>query len=259
MQFRLNLFKRISSTFTSKFLHSYVFKMDKAYFRQLNGGEQFQLTFFYMDETLNVKRQFNFSRQFTETIPAFLSRVSANVDKFLNKKKKKKKVDNSVEVNNGINTFLYVNGNKVDDETVVCRDVFVKENNVVLEIANKQLTVVHNSPWIESISLPTSILATFPVYPMKLESFFTDIHKSDYKWYSSADKKDWKEVGAGYIYIPSNNEIDCYVKLSCIPKNESVEGPIVETTSNVKVGASPGYCPFETRQQFTKTFTSQNE
>lgn len=262
VQFHLNLIRRLTSkTFTcSKFLHSYIFKMDRAYFRHLNGSEQFQLTFYYMDESLRVKRQFNFVRKLTETIPTFLTRVGANVDKILNKKKKRKsKKEDNVEVNDKINTYLYLNGNKIEEEGVICQDVFKKENNIVLEIGNKQLTIAYNSPWIENISLPTSILATFPVYPLKLDSFFMDINKSDYKWYSSVDKIDWRQVGEGYTYLPNISEIDCYIKLICIPRNDTDEGPMVETISDVQVGASPGYCPFETRQQFTKIKAPLNQ
>lgn len=63
--------------------------MNEAFLRYEKGNEMFDISFRYVDETMNVDRQFNFSRQAAESVNNFLSRVDTNVCKFVNKKVRK--------------------------------------------------------------------------------------------------------------------------------------------------------------------------
>ncbi|KAB0798204.1 hypothetical protein PPYR_09197 [Photinus pyralis] len=250
----LSLFK-LSNTYWNiniRNLHKYMFKMDKAYLRHVTETEQFQISFRYSDSN-KVDRQFNFCRQLKEPVGTFLSRVTANVSKVINKKNKKKKTDNAQEEENTISASLLHNGTVVGDERT-CHDLFNSHasDEIVLQLLDKEYLIVINSPWINSLSLPKSIMANFPVYPAKFEGDFIDKNLSEFNWYKSEDKINWELVGCGFMYLPRNEDIKHYLKMTCLPKNENATGPFVETVSETCVEASPGYCPFETRHQFTK-------
>lgn len=234
-----------------KNLHTYAFKMDKAYLRHAMDNDTFQLTFQYVNPDLKVNRQFNFCRQLAEPVRSFLERVNANVEKIVLKRNKKKKTNPDDSELPTINASLVLNNAEVNGD-IRCKDVFNPDNHVILKVLNHEYSVIVNSPWIENLTLPNSILANFPVYPSKFEAVYTDKKLSEFIWFKSKDKKEWFQTGKGFVYIPSNEDINQYLKLNCIPKNEHNEGPLVEIVSEVKAQASPGECPFDLRHEYTK-------
>lgn len=233
--------------------------MDKAYYRQ-NDEEHFLFTFQYNDQELKVNRQFNFCRQLTETVGAFLSRVNSNVEKVLIKKpkKKKNKVTENEIIEPQVSSSILLNSQEANAEAS-CKEVFQLHNSVILKVLEKQYFVVINSPWIDGAALPTAMLARFPVYPSKFECVNANKKLSEFIWFKSKNKTDWTQVGVGFIYMPSTDDIGAYLKLHCIPKNEHCQGPAMELVSDVTVQADPGYCPFETRHKFTEQKTSGKE
>lgn len=74
------------ASFHSRHLPRYLLRMNEAFLRYENGSDVFDITFRYMDEATMVDRQFNFSRQITESVNKFLSRIDVNVCKIINKK-----------------------------------------------------------------------------------------------------------------------------------------------------------------------------
>lgn len=252
-------FKAIN--YCNRLLHRYIFKMDKAYLRHLNDSEQFQITFHYANPELKVDRQFNFCRQLKEDVNTFLNRVSVNVEKVVNKKNKKKKSSQDADTNTTpINARLVLNGAEIDGD-IICREIFKLEfnSNVILKVLEQEYNIVINSPWVDGVTLPSSILANFPVYPSKFETVFTEKDLSEFIWYKSENKVDWKQIGSGFVFMPKNEDINSYLKINCIPRNKTSVGPIAEAISDVKVEASPGFCPFENRHQFTKQRASGKE
>lgn len=228
--------------------------MDKAYVRRALDTNQFHLTFVYENSNQNARRQFNFCRQLSEPVSNFLGRVSANVEKVVNKKNKKKQ---NLEPQK-INTILKLNNEKVDD-TTECQQVFNQGGDLKLIIEDSSYKVVVDSPWIDAMSLPTSIMATYPLYPSKFEAFNTNKSLSKFVWLTSQDQVNWKECFNGYLFTPPNTIIGSYVKLVCTPSNGTTEGPAVEIESENKVDASPGLCPFEERHKYTENLTGNNE
>ncbi|RZC35729.1 2',5'-phosphodiesterase 12 [Asbolus verrucosus] len=220
--------------------------MNKAYLRHLNESEKFEITFQYVDPEARINRQFNLCRQVSETISSFTTRVATNMDKVI-KKKNKNQTQPPIKVS------VSVNGNQVKDDSISCKDIFVKNTDrIVLNVCNQQYDVIINSPWVSGLALPNSILANFPVYPVKFESQYTDRGASEFSWFKSKNKTDWTLIGDRFIYQPSNGDIDSFLKISCLPRNGDLEGPRVEAVSAVQVQAGPGFCPFETRHEFTK-------
>lgn len=233
--------------------------MEKAYYRQ-SDDERFLFTFQYNNSDLNVNRQFNFCRQLTESIGSFLSRVNTNVANVLSKKakKKKKKTTENDIVEPQVSSSILLNDQEVGSEKT-CKEVFQLHNNVILRVSEKNYLVVINSPWIDSASLPSAILARFPVYPSKFSCVNTEKKLSEFIWFKSRNKSDWTQVGSEFVYTPSNEDIGAHLKLHCIPRNKHSEGPILELVSGATVQADPGYCPFETRHKFTQQKTSGKE
>nr|XP_023022672.1 2',5'-phosphodiesterase 12 [Leptinotarsa decemlineata] len=258
MIFRINTFLKVQQQFIKqKYLHKYIFKMDKAYLRHLD-DDQFEMTFKYQNPELKVNRPFNFNRKLSETVETFSSRVSINVGKVINKKNKKCKDQETSQANQLLDVTWILNDKEVEKDTLCCI-VFQPGNRVVMKIVDKPFQVIVNSPWVDAMSLPMSILASFPTYPSKFETVFTMKALSTFTWSKSKDEKSWIDVGNDFVYTPCNDDIGHYLKLSCIPRNEQSEGPSVETVSVCKVDASPGQCPFEVRHQFTKERTKNNE
>ncbi|XP_056632626.1 2',5'-phosphodiesterase 12 isoform X1 [Diorhabda sublineata] len=248
---------KIFCTFqVNRFIHKYIFNMEKAYLRHVENGSQFELTLKFSNPELRVDRLFNFNRKLEENIDTFSSRVASNIEKIVKKKNKKKSDAGEVGIN--IDVMVLLNNSEVSKDKT-CEEIFQADNDIVLKIMGKEYKVIVNSPWVDKLSLPISILAGFPTYPTKFETVFTDKLLSQFTWSKSVDEKNWTIVGNDYIYQPQNEDINNYLKLTCIPKNEKFEGPVVECVSICRVEANPGKCPFETRHLFTQKRTKENE
>lgn len=93
--FVARLFVHKSSTATSLLFTSfrrshvqprYTSRMNEAFLRYEEGSDVFDISFRYVNEAMMVDRQFNLSRQITESINKFLNRIDMNVCKIINKK-----------------------------------------------------------------------------------------------------------------------------------------------------------------------------
>lgn len=226
-------------------------KMACAYFRHDEGSEQFHVTFRYINDIYGVNRQFNLSRCLSENVGFFLSRIGANVTKAFEKKKKKKQNE---DVPN-IVAKLYRNGNEVCGD-IVCDQVVLDTEDLVLKILDTEYRIVLNAPWVDSLILPSIIMSGFPVYPLKLEISFAQRDQCIYSWFKSkqptASGGNWQAIGSGYYYTPSNADLGCHLKLSCIPVNDTGEGLPTDVISKNPVEAGPGKCPFDDRHLFTQ-------
>ncbi|XP_029171782.1 2',5'-phosphodiesterase 12 isoform X1 [Nylanderia fulva] len=254
----------ILTSFRSKHVHSKrVLRMNEAFLRYEKGSEVFDISFRYVNETMRVDRQFNFSRQITENVGNFLKRVDTNVCKIINKKvERKRKKDATLEtcfvptdnVDNG-KIMLLKDDIKIDGD-VLCESLLQDTSELKLVIFEKTFLVKRNAPYIINISLPSSVLVGFPTYPSKFESLYTDKKRSIFNWYKNDavnnKPNSWTHVATGYLYIPHVSDIGCNLKISCEPRNESDSGCNMEVQSKNVVEAGPGLCPFDIRHQFTK-------
>lgn len=130
----------------------------------------------------------------------------------------------------------------------------------VLNLHNVPFTVKFNWPWINTMILPTSILAGFYVYPSKIDIDFANRQTSEFIWYRGklpASRKEhqieWEEVGQGFSWLVRQEDIGFRIKLKAIPKSSDgkKQGPVVEAIAPNEVQAGPGTCPFESRHLFT--------
>jgi 2',5'-phosphodiesterase len=230
--------------------------MQNAYIRYQDGADQFQLSFELRNGLLGVDRQFNFSRQLSEKVNDFLARITANIERTVSKKKKRKKGIGEEEGHK--NEVRLFRGGELVPGDQTCKDILF-DSGLCLQILDTKFSVILNAPWVTLIRLPSNIMAGFPVYPLKLEVLFADKSECNFIWYKNTSinqgkkiPEDWVEVGSGYYYTPSTCDIGCYLKIVCAPQNGSVCGPTLGAVSINPVEAGPGPCPFELRHSFTK-------
>ncbi|KAG8239394.1 hypothetical protein J437_LFUL018247, partial [Ladona fulva] len=223
--------------------------MSNAYVRYEEGSDRFNFSFNL--EYKHVNRQFNFNRSVSETINDFVSRISTNISKALDKKKKKEKGQCATS---GIDSDglvkLLRDGVPLPSDTK-CGEI-IREDGLQLIVCDKMYGIVFNPPWVRSLVLPDSILADFPAYPSKIELEFASRDFS------------WSPIGEGFFYTPTSNDIGSRLMLTCTPRTKVAadeetyrEGPKTEAISPTVVEAGPGVCPFEVRHAFTSERVSE--
>lgn len=155
---------------------------------------------------------------------------------------------------------FFENGSSIDTTKCV-QHLFNICDRLTLKIDNQTFSVAFNHPFIDLITLPTSLLAGCYVYPTKLE---IQCHKKEdtlIEWFrDTSDGEEWTKLADGNLYLMSINDIGHKLKIVCTPKNGPLIGPSVECISKCSVEAGPGLCPFQLRHMFTpKKLTASNQ
>ncbi|XP_026675284.1 2',5'-phosphodiesterase 12 [Ceratina calcarata] len=246
-----HLFKRYSQAV-------FRLKMNEAIVLYEEGSKKFEMSLRYANPELNIDRNFNFERQVDEPINNFLQRIDKNISNFLmkkvnRKKKRQKKDETPVEIpENNVenNRIRFVKDQVVLNGELPCKSILESSSDVKLIIFDTEYVLKQNVPFITKIELPSSILIDFPTYPSKLEGTNIDKTKSTFNWYKNKTR-DWIHVGEGFLYLPKKSDLGHRLKVSCVPRNNTQCGPIVEIVSNDIVQIGPGPCPFDTRHAFT--------
>uniref|UniRef100_A0A182Q8U7 2',5'-phosphodiesterase 12-like N-terminal domain-containing protein n=1 Tax=Anopheles farauti TaxID=69004 RepID=A0A182Q8U7_9DIPT len=274
----VSFFFRYGSNFTRK----QRFAMRTAYFKQLPGEEQCQISFHLLLESLKIDKVFNFNRNLTEPIDSSLERIRANVEKELQKKNKRKKIkkpaqttEESVQVAATTNT---TNQSEQDVSVEVSLGTTVEKfsnitiadllarfdgdaSDLRLTVLGTDFAIAYNSPEVIAVKLPSSILADFYITPSRLELHFATRECSEYGWYrgkmpvsGNAQQIHWERVGNGELsYLVKKGDVGHHLKFCCTPKDATGRtGPMVEIVSPQPVQAGPGQCPFEVRHLFTQ-------
>ncbi|CAG5021619.1 unnamed protein product [Parnassius apollo] len=235
--------------------------LDKCYFRYIKSEEKVDISFLL--KINDTARQFNFSRQPTESLQTLFNRIEANVQKVISKKKGRS--GKAAENDSKIKVAMFDDTNNEEISVKYsCIDLFKLNRPLKLEIYNQVYETVFNAPWILNINLPKCLLVGFPVYPENFETLYTIKDKSIFKWFKGSPVNDkgnelsnihvqWILVGNNFSYVPTVEDVGLKLKLECIPGNDTTLGPAVEAISKSLVEASPGPCPFETRHLFTST------
>ncbi|OAD56041.1 2',5'-phosphodiesterase 12 [Eufriesea mexicana] len=233
--------------------------MNEAILLHEEGSDIFTMSLRYVQSDLNIDRQFNFNRRINEPISNFTRRIKTNIGLQVMKKmycKQKKHSDFetplSVLLNDTDNNHIkFVRDSSILDDNDTCKTILENSSNVKLIIFNTEYVLRQNIPFITKIELPSSILVDFPVYPSKFEGKNVNKLKSTFTWYKN-EGKEWIQVGQDFLYVPCMSDIGSKLKISCVPRNDTECGPIIEITSNNAVQNGPVSCPFETRHAFTK-------
>lgn len=247
------------------------------YVRYVDGEEKVQISFDYSHEGSEPK-SFNALRPQNEEINKALERIAANVSKKVEKKKKKKKLEHAEEQESSIVLKALFQNEKEIPENTVTKDALVQGN--IIAINGVKLFVELNAPNCLGLKIPESVMSGFPIYP-KIDIEFSDLEDCDFIWEKikyeenvddtgTSSKKHKNEdskrnitecikVANTFSYTPTNEDIDFYLKLTCVPKTSDRTGKPFSVESKFKVAAGPGLCPFEHRQLYTKAVTGKGE
>ncbi|XP_034106923.1 2',5'-phosphodiesterase 12 [Drosophila albomicans] len=240
------------------------FDMDKVYLRNAQDTQELHITFRYANEALKVDRDFNFCRRMDECIDEALIRIRNNIEKEVNKrsKKKSKKSEEAVPTAPQTQEEIVVALHRKDCVESIAGITFNEllsdiSQGLELRVIDQSLDIVFNQPWVAGLQLPSSIMAGFLVYPLKLQLQFATRQHSKAQWYKTlkpnSTKAEWTPCSEGLIYQLTEEDIDYYLKLVVTPGNEhGVYGPPVEYVTTSPVQAGPQNCPYELRQQYTK-------
>ncbi|XP_058824214.1 2',5'-phosphodiesterase 12-like [Topomyia yanbarensis] len=263
----------------SSFVLRHRYNMNIAYFRQLPNEEQCSISFHLVNERYKINKVFNFCRNVTENIDASAERMRANIEKELKKRTNKKrkanvgtaseelvKTDPVPEMSSSVSevSVRFFDMEKEQDvKDMPFSELIEKiqvERHILLKVLDDDFRITLNSPSVQTISLPQSILAGFYVYPSKLELIFADKDQSDFQWFrgrmpksNNAQLIEWEMVATGYSYLVSPADVGHHLKFVCIPKTSQEVGTLSEVISATEVQAGPGQCPFEVRHLFTQS------
>lgn len=210
-------------------------------------------------------KRFDFNRKKREETKKTLQRILLKLQPKQNKKKSKI-VESSESLSNvqvqKFNVILVDDEENLIDENKTNEEAFVNGN--ILLINNFSYKLVLNPPSVLQLSLPTSIMAGFFVFPdVQLE--FCNVQESKFYWYLSSHRdhksKDnvWKLVGEDFTYLPSVNDISYYIKCLCIPGGVADDVCPEEIVSLEPISAGPGICLFDQRHLYTQAFLGPNE
>lgn len=203
-------------------------------------------------------KQRKMQRPKAEPLEKCLNRMTLSIqnDK-KDKKKKQKAIENSIPSSC---VSLWNQGGKINEDTA---NIEAWKDGCELRIGERSLKVEVNPPAIARLSLPSHIMANFPISP-KMELQFADVNHCIFEWFRSripsggsasanpSMQTEWEKVGSDCFYKPSVSDIGCYIKLVCTAgRCNKVSSIKSEVTSCIKVSAAPGICPFENRHLYT--------
>lgn len=220
---------------------------------RIRNTEQFDLLFMYYVPQLHRSKHFNFTRNLSEPVGTFLSRLSIKINGALESKQKKSKTKVTLPKPKLDAVSLSLKRNDVTVcEDILCKDLFEEDCSLILQIDDQKYKIFKNHPWVQNIALPKSMMVGYPVYPVKFESYYTNEEDSEFSWHRVLPDRD-ECVASGIVYIPVVSDVGQKLKLVCTPKRKEITGIPVEVLSKCTVEAGPGFCPFETRHEFTKS------
>lgn len=174
----------------------------------------------------NIDRTFNLKRSTEEDLSSVLTRISSNIQKVLNKKKKKNEEPASVVP---VDIKTHEGGVSVSRD-MSCFECFVAQaKQHYLDIGEQAYNLDVNPPIVQTLELPKNMMAGFSVYPNKIEvangkvedSLFTWF-KSDIKFSSDEEAKalmgkiKWLEMGTGYMCSTSNDDVGRMLKVRAV-------------------------------------------
>ncbi len=217
-----------------------------------------------------TKRVFSLNRPVTETVEKFLQRLDTNVDKFVKKAKKKKKKrgegegdGDGVESAGPHSQFFRQDGSPINSLDRPIGDLVLGECGVRLQVLGQNFALDLNPPIVEALKLPSQAMANFLVFPKKLNVRYGDREKSKLEWFvgEEVDGDQWTKRSEGKFFVPTTEDIDKALKLTCTPRNDSgeQEGASRSVVAQSRVSAGPGVCPFEQRHAFTREVTPPSE
>ena len=220
------------------------------------------------------QRTYNFSRAKDELLQMTLARMAANVSKFVNKKKIKKRkknleenaVDSNDDEKNGtdLNIRMYRDGLRLSEDML---NEAAWVNHTFLEVDGTQYEIYVNPPVCRSItlSLSSNIMQGFLIYP-EIDIAWCSLRDCQYSWQrteeddvemtttgaskSTEPQNKWIEISTEPYYCPTTADVGKNIKLVITPIRDEIVGIPLESHSFM-VQAGPTECLFDKRQRLT--------
>lgn len=230
-----------------------------------------------------IERLFTLKRKNDETLNSLAKRMKINLKKVFNKKQSKQnssKENGHNEITDDSNeefviNFVYQNNN-VDLNTKICDffkngiyfkyfkmkiliDIIISESE--LHINGQIYSIVLNYPDIVQLKLPKIILSGYYIYP-HLDLSNGNIIDSEFIWYKNTSPllgDEWIKIHEGFLYYVKEDDLNCRLKVICIPKEGEKIGIPKEIISQALIIQGPSDCPFEKRFSFTESITEMDE
>lgn len=189
---------------------------------------------------INKSRKIHLCRSPDDTINTFIDRLSIKLSLSYGKKniEKPKKSDISIKIN----------GITVSPDST-CGEIFDEnESNITLQIKDNIFKVIVNAPIINDLKLGIPPYKGLMLYPLAFEKGYNvSILHNKYLWYR-VNSKEEIEVGTEMTYIPTENDVNHFLKLVCKPYNEKGQvGPTAEILSSLVQENNIEIYPFENR------------
>lgn len=199
------------------------------------------------------------NRYVTERLSKTLTRLSANIQRKIDKPKGRKRKSNDDQEPTAdakeINIKLFgPDGGEINGDLHNCH---AWSQGSILVINDCRYIVELNPPSVVSLTLPKTLLSGFSVYPyVTLE--FTSSQESNFSWFRLNPDSSETFLGDGHYYIPGDDDIGCRLKVVVTPIVDRRMGETVEAISINPVEHGPTGCPSEERHKQTLQHTDRD-
>lgn len=210
----------------------------------------------------NLKKQFKFGvleknivakRQASDTVESLLNHIVNKIKKSI------KDMQEDADVNVDISLTDRI-GNKIIEPSISLTHLATTAMLLEFSIFEQRFLVVFNAPFVKEMQLPDLIYSNFIVSPVKFIVLFAERSKCQFSWYKSSDKKNWELLPVKQSkYKVLDDDIGCYLKLKCVPCNDTMTGVEMEVISEnvVEKMRDIPRCPFEIRHKYTEQPTRE--
>lgn len=189
---------------------------------------------------LNKSKRINLFRSPADSVQTLVNRLSIKISQT-----RSKKIMTDVKIEN---IFIQVDEVTVPNSTTCC-EVFEKNRSTItIHIMNDVYRVLVNAPIINDLKLNVPPYKGFMLYPFGFDKGYNvSILNSKFLWYR-VDSKNVIEIGNQMVYTPTENDVNCCLKLVCSPCNEKGNsGPTAEICSAKVLDNPTEIYPFEKR------------
>lgn len=224
------------------------------------------------------KRNFNLFRKSDEPLSASLERIKLNLRK-IRGRPKNKKPDSDTELSNDVIIEFISNSGSVNLDKITNSEAWV--DGSILKMNGKSYQVRTDYPQVETLAITAHPIEGFLILPnVSLKNCVID--DCQFIWYrqiQSQDKKTlveadpniadtilfdgrqyWLKLAESLTYTPTSDDVNCLIKVICLPSDRKRVGPMFEYMSPNRVQINKLKFPFEERHRYTsEVITEPNE
>lgn len=229
--------------------------MASAYFSRHE--KQFKFSFDYTCTENNIPNAFSYTLYPGDKIEDLQKKIQISIQNTIKRKLQKEAKESTSEEKADTKTqvkpvLVKIVQNGKDMGVMHCKQFNDVTKDVQLIINDYKYNVLINKPCVVRLVLPKCLYVEFPVHLSDFSSILCDSNQNkQFMWHKSTDKTNWVKIAESNVYVPTAEDVDCYLKVGCVPKNAKDTGILRETISEEKVKIFTEKCPFERRHTHT--------